>query len=168
MLLQNDHPDGEMHSPALAVEERCPLAGLLAPARVVVNLDLSSRDELLAVAARCVDGIEHLSRAEVFDALVARERLCATALGKGIAIPHARLERLRETLGVYLRSRSPVPFDAPDGRGVTDAFVLLVPEHATEEHLMILARLGELFADRQFRETLRACEDPGTIVRLFR
>lgn len=72
-----------------------------------------------------------IGRTIMYDSLFARKKLGSTGLGQGIAIPHVgRIKELPEALGAFVRTRSPIPFDSPDGRGVTQIFVLLVPEQA--------------------------------------
>ena len=61
----------------------------------------------------------------------------------------------KEALGAFVRPQQPIPFDAPDGRPVTQVFVLLVPEQATEEHLQILSELAQMFSDKAFRDRTR-------------
>ena len=88
-----------------------------------------------------------LERGKVFDALFARERLGSTALGEAVAIPHGRIKGLREEMAAMLRLDGAIPFDAPDGQPVRLLVFLLVPEHATEEHLEILSEAAELLSD---------------------
>ena len=61
----------------------------------------------------------------------------------------------------------PVPFEAPDALPVRLLVVLLVPEHATEEHLEILSELAELLSDKPIRETLLTAADPASIFRVL-
>ncbi len=74
---------------------------------------------------------------------------------------------LKEALGTMIRTREPIPFDAPDGQPVRLIFVLLVPERATDIHLQILSELAQMFSDQQFRNRLLACEDGASIHQLF-
>jgi mannitol/fructose-specific phosphotransferase system IIA component (Ntr-type) len=60
--------------------------------------------------------------------LAAREKLGSTGLGQGIAIPHGRIKGLKQARGAFVRLHQPVAFDAPDGKPVSQVFVLLVPE----------------------------------------
>lgn len=103
----------------------------------------------------------------VFDSLFAREKLGSTGLGQGVAIPHGRIKGLKQAAGAFLRLKTPVPFDAPDGRPVNLMFVLLVPEQATEQHLQILSELAQNFAEQPFREALLAAPDAAAVVALF-
>ena len=77
-----------------------------------------------------------------------------------MAIPHGRIKGLNEAVGAMVRTREPVPFDAPDGQPVNLIFVLLVPERATDLHLQILSELAQMFCDRAFREQLLGAADP--------
>ena len=52
-----------------------------------------------------------------------------------------------------MRLKSPIPFDAPDGKPVAQVFVLLVPEQATEQHLQLLSELAQMFSENRFRES---------------
>jgi PTS system nitrogen regulatory IIA component len=84
-----------------------------------------------------------------------------------MAIPHARIKGLQQAVAAFVRTRLPIPFDAPDGKPVSEIVVLLVPERATEQHLNLLAWIAQLFADPHFRERLRMCTDAAAVQRLF-
>jgi PTS system nitrogen regulatory IIA component len=66
-----------------------------------------------------------------------------------------------------LRLKTPIPFDAPDGKPVSDILVLLVPQQATEEHLQILADATQYLADRKLREQLHKCSLAEEVKQLF-
>ena len=87
-----------------------------------------------------------------------REQLGSTGLGEGVAIPHARVEGIAQIHIAYLRLKTPIRFDAPDGKPVSDIIVILVPKHATEEHLQILAETTQIFSDSKFRDRLHSCQ----------
>ena len=57
--------------------------------------------------------------------------------------------------------------DAPDGKPVGQVFVLLVPEHATEQHLQLLSELAQMFSERRFREALAAADSPQAVHDVF-
>jgi len=143
------------------------LSALLSDRDVLLGLDVSSKKRLFEEIARHVERIHGLPYAQVLESLNSREQLGCTALGSGVAIPHARIEGLAHTVAAYLRPKTPIQFDAPDRKPVSDVLALLVPEHATEEHLQTLASLAQLFSDRHFREQLRACTEAASIRRLF-
>ena len=97
---------------------------------------------------------------EVFDSLLARERLGGTGIGHGVAIPHGRLKNTDHTIGAFIKLQTAVDFDAIDNQPVDLIFALLVPEDSTQEHLQILAAIAGLFNDEQAREQLRRASSP--------
>jgi PTS system nitrogen regulatory IIA component len=143
------------------------VAQLLNPSHVVLDLQASSKKRLFEQAGLLFENQDGLARSLVFDSLFARERLGSTGLGQGVAIPHGRIKGLKEALGALYRLAQPVPFDAPDGNPVTLAFVLLVPEKATEKHLQILSELAQMFSDRALRESLAAAQDAAAVYELI-
>jgi PTS system nitrogen regulatory IIA component len=130
------------------------LSPVLAPACIRLDLAAASVRQVLAEAAMLLS-VQHGLRADlVLDALWEREQLASTALGQGVALPHARIKGLQAPHAAYLRLAPALPFDAPDDKPVRDVFVLLVPERANERHLQLLAAVAEAFADPVWRETL--------------
>jgi len=130
---------------------------LLPLENVLLDLDVASKKRVFEQAGLLFENHQHIARGQIFDSLFAREKLGSTALGHGIAIPHGRLKGLREAVGALIRTRQPIPFDAPDGQPVDLIFVLMVPDRATDLHLQILSELTQMFSDRTFRQQLLAC-----------
>ena len=145
-----------------------PIAQLLPETNVVSDLDAGSKGELFAAFGRLFERGNGLAGDQVVGSLLAREKLGSTGLGQGIAIPHGRIKGLASARGAFARLKSPIAFDAPDGRPVTHVFVLLVPEHATEQHLQLLSELAQMFSEKRFREALATAADASALHELFR
>jgi PTS system nitrogen regulatory IIA component len=144
-----------------------PIADLLPPANVLADLDARSKADLFAAFGRLFASGNGLEGAQVVGSLQAREKLGSTGLGQGIAIPHGRIKGLAQARGAFARLKTPIPFEAPDGRPVGNVFVLLVPEHATEQHLQLLSELAQLFSEKKFRDALAAAPDAAALHDLF-
>jgi nitrogen PTS system EIIA component len=134
---------------------------------IVVGLDVPDKKRALEEAALLVGRRYQLNHAAIFRALWRREEIGSTALGHGIAIPHARIAGISEPIVLLVRTKLAIKFGAPDHQPVTILFVILVPEHANEEHLRILATVSEMFSDKAFRDRLGAATEPAAIQRLF-
>jgi len=139
------------------------LAAILTPSDVVLDVDVSTKERALEEAARFLAGRHGLLWADVRTSLLEREKIGSTALGFGIAIPHARVRGLLRPIAAFLRTKIPIPFGAPDDRPVSEMLVLLVPPQAADEHLELLAAVAETFSEKQFREGLRAQSDPARV-----
>jgi nitrogen PTS system EIIA component len=143
------------------------IAKLLPPENIVVGLEASSKKRVFEQAGLLFENRHGIARSQVYDALFAREKMGSTGLGQGIAIPHGRIKGLKEARGAFLHLATPVQFDAPDGKPVSQIFVLLVPEAATEHHLQLLSELAQMFSDRAFREGLASAPDAAATHALF-
>jgi PTS system nitrogen regulatory IIA component len=143
------------------------IAELLPATNILVDLDAGSKTRLFDAVGGLFETHCGLLRNNVVDSLLAREKLGSTGLGQGIAIPHGRIKGLSDARGAFVRLKTPIPFDAPDGKPVGQVFVLLVPEHATERHLQLLSELAQMFSERGFREQLTLAPDPARLHALF-
>ena len=134
------------------------VAQILPASNVMIDMEVSSKKRVFEQVGLLFENNNSIARAQVFDSLFAREKLGSTALGQGVAIPHGRVKGLKNAVGALVRMKAPIPFDAPDGQGVSLIFLLMVPDRATDQHLQILAELAEMFSDKPFRELLMTAE----------
>ena len=142
------------------------IAKLLPQSNVVLDTEASSKKRMFEQVGLLFENNQSVARSLVFDSLFARERLGSNGLGQGVAIPHGRIKGLKEPIGAFLRLKTPVAFDAPDGRPVNLIFVLLVPEQATEQHLEILSELAQMISDRELRQNLATVADAAALHQL--
>jgi PTS system nitrogen regulatory IIA component len=141
------------------------ITSLLSPERVVVCDDIASKKRLLEHLGELLAGSSpQLSKQVIFDALVNREKLGSTGLGKGVAIPHGRMAALEQPVCAFIRVKNPVDFDASDGQPVDLVFSLLVPEESTEEHLQVLSTIAEIFSNTGVCTALRQCDDGACVL----
>ena len=134
--------------------------------RVRCNADATSKKKALELvsellAAHAESGPD---ARQVAERLLARERLGSTALGHGVAIPHGRCPDLQEATAAFVKLRSGVDFDAPDGESVDILVGLLVPEHCTDGHLQLLAQLAQIFSQPDIRDQLRTPISPAQVL----
>ncbi|HEV2551960.1 MAG TPA: PTS sugar transporter subunit IIA [Stellaceae bacterium] len=99
--------------------------------------------------------------------LLAREALGSTGIGRGIALPHARITTLSRPFGLLARLEKPVDFAAIDDEPVDLVFLLLTPENAGREHLAALAAVSRVLRDGAVARRLRAARDAGEIYACF-
>ena len=137
---------------------------LLAPERVVADAPATSKKRLLEQLATLLDE-SHTPEGErtILESLVRREKLGSTGLGGGVAIPHGRSGTLNRATGAFVRLKEPIAFDAVDGKPVDLVFALVVPEHFTDQHLMFLAELAEMFSSARLTAALRQARDGNAL-----
>lgn len=136
------------------------LENILTPGRSLVNVPGGSKKRVLEQIANLVAReLPDLDGQDIFENLVAREKLGSTGFGNGIAIPHCRLPGCVSPISALLRLDAPVDFDAIDGAPVDLLFVLLVPEAATDEHLELLRQIASMLDRSDVREQLRHAQN---------
>ncbi|MCB1554866.1 MAG: PTS sugar transporter subunit IIA [Xanthomonadales bacterium] len=144
------------------------LIDLLTPARVAAGVSVSSKKRLLELLANLLaDGRGADVERTIYDSLCCREKLGSTALGQGVAIPHGRSAAMPVATAAFVLLKEPMDFGAPDGRPVDLLCALGVPEHFTNQHLMLLSQLAEMFGDESFCAELRAAREPAALYALL-
>lgn len=146
-------------------------------AALLVDANNISYQDSATSKKRVIENLSHLLAAnttatteeKIFQALLDRERLGSTGLGKGVAIPHARIPDITETIAAMLTVTEPVNFESADNKPVDIVFGLLVPEddNDNEHHLENLSRLVTVFRDAEICEKIRAAENSEQIFELL-
>jgi nitrogen PTS system EIIA component len=90
----------------------------------------------------------------VLERITQRENLGSTGFGRGVAIPHARIEGISRPIAAFLRLESPVAYDAADGMPVDLVFGLLSGEQAGAAHLHALAAISRMMRDEAMHAAL--------------
>jgi len=145
------------------------ISDIIAPERVVCDLDASSKKRVLEKISDMIvtNTSSTMATQDIVDSLTARERLGSTGIGYGVAIPHGRVKTTDKTIAAFVQLHEGIDFDAADNQSVDLLFALLVPEESTDEHLQLLAQLAEMFSDESFRTQLRATKDQDAIYKLL-
>ena len=100
-----------------------------------------------------------LDKGVVLDGLEERERLGSTGFGRGVAIPHARIEGINRPLAAILRLDGSVDFEAADALPVDLVIGLLSPVNAGATHLHALAAISRMVRDDETHEALLQAAD---------
>src|SRR5690606_6985762 len=104
----------------------------LSPPDVLLDVDASSKRTVLQHLAAEASGRLGRTEQEILDALKAREKVGSTALGRGVALPHARIEGGIAPTMLFARLRRPVDFEAPDEEPVDLVILVLWPAESPE------------------------------------
>ena len=143
------------------------ISALLSPERIFLDTEITSKKKLLELIANVVADLTNLTESSIYNGLLGRERLGSTGLGQGFAVPHARVADLDQTVACFFRLSEPVNFEAPDDRPVDLVFCIVIPEEATEEHLMILSSLARIFSRNEVCDAIRQAGDKREIAEII-
>jgi PTS system nitrogen regulatory IIA component len=133
----------------------------------VATIRAETRQQILEQLAGRFAQAYDLSASEVLERLDERERLGSTGFGRGVAIPHARVQGLKRPVAALLRLQEPVDFAAADGMPVDLVFGLLSPENAGVSHLHALAAISRIVRDERMHEAFSDAKDEETLFALL-
>src|SRR3546814_13081701 len=112
------------------------------------------RGRVLDAAAHLRPDTSPAMTAAIGAALRERESLGSTAIGHGVAIPHARSNAFSAARGAFLRLEHPVDFGARDHAPVDLVFAMSVPAHSSQQYLEILSELAEQIGRASCRDSV--------------
>ena len=104
----------------------------------------------------------------IFDALLKREKIGSTALGNGIAIPHARINDLKTPKLAVITLQTAIDFDAPDQKLVDILISLLVPRKESNLHLSLLKQLATILQDKKLVIQLRESKNNKALYQILK
>ncbi len=111
-------------------------------------------------------------RADAVDSLVrsivSRERTATTGIGKGVAIPHAKLEGQPRVVAAVGRSSKGVDFSSLDREPVFAVFLVISPNDQPTEHLKAMDIVYRNLQQERFRKFLRQLDDAAKIYDLLK
>lgn len=124
----------------------------------IVRLKATKKEAVLKEITKLLKNSPLLSSIDeqtIYDSLARREELGSTGLGRGIAIPHAKIEGLPDFVMAVATSEKGVHFDAADNKKVHIFFVLIGPPDRPDYHLKLLSAISLLLRDEKVKAELR-------------
>jgi len=144
------------------------LSDYLDPNLILLDLPALDKSEALAqIAARLVEKKLISDRDEFLSAVNKREVQGCTAIGRCLAIPHARTKTLKKIIVVMARLLAGIDFGAEDGEPVRLIFLIGTPEDRAGEYLKVLARLSKLLKENGLRQKLLKAESIAEVLELL-
>ncbi|MCK4284379.1 MAG: PTS sugar transporter subunit IIA, partial [Candidatus Brocadiae bacterium] len=90
----------------------------------------------------------------------------STAIGRSVAVPHARLEGLEQILVAFGYSRGGVEFNALDGEPVRQVFLVIAPKGSADEYIGVMERITRLVQNADFRRFVAQLKSAGALLEL--
>lgn len=146
------------------------LTDFLSENAICADLKSTSKSEIITelVDVLISSGtVEKKYKKKIVEVLLAREALGSTAVGQGIAIPHAKCDCATELVGCLGISKAGVDFDSLDGEPAHIFFMLVAPIDSAGPHLKALAKISKMLKDKYMRDSIRAIDDAGNILKII-
>lgn len=143
------------------------VADLLSATNVTADLVAFDKQQLLHELARRAGAVVDVLPDRISAELAKREALGSTGMGDGVAMPHARFHQVTKPLGMLVRLREPIEFDAIDGQKVDIVFLLLLPHAQDDGGLGALACVVRKLKEPGVTAALRSARDGTELYRIL-
>jgi PTS system fructose-specific IIA component/PTS system nitrogen regulatory IIA component len=147
------------------------LSELIGGEAIINEIDAVTKEDAIREMVRALAGAGKVAEADedkLVTALMAREQLGSTGIGQGLAVPHAKHEKVQDLVAAFGRSRKGIEFDSLDGEPVYLVFLLLSNKEASGLHLEALAYITKLLRDELFCRFLRDAANKDAVIELLR
>jgi PTS system nitrogen regulatory IIA component len=137
----------------------------LSAADVAIDVRAADKASLLKELACRAAAAVNLPAEMVAAEIEKRDDLGSTGIGRGVAIPHARLREVRKPLALLARLKGPIEFDAVDGQPVDLVFLLMLPASSQLDQLNALAAVARTLRDVDVLRKMRSATSSTELYR---
>jgi len=141
---------------------------LLKPEFIISDLKGESKEEIIN---ELINLFKNDPRVEDIDkvrsAVLEREKVMSTGVGKGFAIPHGKTNAVNEIVGAFGIIKEGIEYESLDGNPVNLVFLLVGKDNLISTHIKLLSRISRLMNKDDFRHRLTEASNADEIVKLF-
>ena len=105
---------------------------------------------------------------KVRTAILDREKIMSTGVGKGFAIPHGKTNAVNDVIAAFGKTTRDIDYDALDGNPVHLVFLLVGRDDMVSKHIKLLSRISRLMNKDELRERLINSNSKEEIINIFK
>ena len=105
---------------------------------------------------------------KVRSAVLEREKIMSTGVGKGFAIPHGKTNAVNEIIAAFGKTKRDIDYDALDGQPVHLVFLLVGKDNLVSTHIKLLSRISRMMNKDEFRQKLIDANNNEEIYEIFK
>ena len=124
----------------------------------LINFDGTSKKQVLEELSKLAEVKLGINCRTLLENLTKREKLGSTAVGNGIAIPHANVATIDRPFVFVSTLVNGLDFNSTDDLPVDIIFLLIAPDNKGSEHLQALALISRLLRNKELTTKLRGCK----------
>ncbi len=131
------------------------------------DIEITSIDELIQKISEIASEVSGYEKVRIFQHLTERERLSPTAIGKGILLPHIRLENLKSDYLFFFKIKNGLRYKTPDEKDIKLVFLILSPFDRKTEYLRLVSSIVKMINNDAIYNQISTNTDTDELKRLF-
>lgn len=144
------------------------LTRLLSAKCIQIPMDAVTKDEALREAVHLLAESHGLEQEEeIAEKVFAREKKMSTGIGYGVAVPHAKYDKIQDIKIAVCVSREGIPFEAIDDEPVYLVFIMISPTNTAGPHIQTLSAVSRLMSYEEMRSRLKAAPDAESFLEIL-
>ncbi|MBI9070558.1 MAG: PTS sugar transporter subunit IIA [Melioribacteraceae bacterium] len=144
------------------------ICDILSPDKIIPEFNVVSKDEIINNLIDLFEDDKRIADLGVVRAAVLeREKIMSTGVGKGFAIPHAKTNGVNDIIAGFAKTSQPIDFEALDGEPVNLVFLLVGKENMVGPHIKLLSRISRMMNKDEFRAKLLGAKSSEEIYKIF-
>jgi len=147
----------------------CDIAEMIHNGGVYTDVEGKTPQEIYKKISNMIKLPDGVTAEQVYNSLCDREKVLSTAVGNGIALPHARspiMKNVNKQMICVVYLKEPINMSAPDDRMVYVMFVLLTQN--SQVHIQVLKQLANCIKSMRFRKALERKADEANLLAVLR
>jgi fructose-specific phosphotransferase system IIA component len=141
---------------------------LLNPGVIIADLKGNKKEDVIN---ELIDLLKSDSRVQDIEkvraAVLDREKIMSTGVGKGFAIPHGKTNSISDIVAAFGKANNPVDYDALDNQPVHLIFLLVGKDNLVSKHIKLLSRISRMMNKDDFRNRLMEAATVEEILDIF-
>jgi fructose-specific phosphotransferase system IIA component len=145
------------------------VADLLKDGFIISELKGTGKEEVINELIELFNGDPRVDDIDkVREAVLEREKIMSTGVGKGFAIPHGKTNHVNEILGAFGKTNNPIDYKSLDQQPVHLVFLLVGKDNLVSTHIKLLSRISRMMNKDEFRNSLLEAKSNEEILGLFK
>ncbi len=144
------------------------ICSLLNVERIIPSLQARDKEGVINELVDLFKGSSEITDiTAVRKAVLDREKIMSTGVGKGFAIPHAKTNAVSEIVVAFGKSDEPINYESLDGQPVYLVFLIVARENMVGPHIRLLSRISRMMNKDEFRQALREAKSAEEIRKII-
>ena len=145
------------------------VADLLKDGFIISDLKGTGKEEVINELIDLFNGDPRVNDIDkIREAVLEREKIMSTGVGKGFAIPHGKTNHVNEILGAFGKTNNPIDYQSLDQQPVHLVFLLVGKDNLVSTHIKLLSRISRMMNKDEFRNSLLEAKSNEEILNLFK